>query len=353
MFYIDDNLKLIIEYKDNIKSIFDYENLEIGNIYRGRVDKVIPSMNSAFVNIGKEENGYLSLNDVRGKIKETEELLFQVKKVPPENKALRLTRELSITGRYIIMFLEKDILKFSNKLSKDDINRLKSLGLKGVLFRTSSKDVDDEKIIEEYNYLNQIKKNILLEKDLRPTPKLIYKRDNFLDYLLENAMNEEIIVNNKTIYKNLRDKFNINYNEDFSLIYNFELLEDYKSLFNRVVKLNNGGEIVIDNVESLTAIDVNTSSFVGDLNFEDTIYENNIIAAKEIIRQIILRNISGIIIIDFVDMKDKKHRIDLMNILKEGFKDDFTKTIVHGYTKLGLMEISRKNIGEELKNKIL
>lgn len=352
MFYIDDNLKLIIEYKDNIKSIFNYENLEIGNIYRARVEKVIPSMNEAFVNIGKDENAYLSLKDVGKRIKETEEILVQVKKVPPENKALRLTTELSISGASIVMFLEKDILKFSNKLSKEDINRLKALDLRGVLFRTSAKGASLDELLLEYEKLDKLRENILHEKNLRPTPKLIYEKDNFLDYLLENASKEKIIVNNKNIYKSLKDKFDIQYNESFSLIYNGDLLEDYKSLFNRKVKLQNGGEIVIDNVESLTAIDVNTASFIGKSNFEDTIYKNNIVAAQEIIRQVILRNISGIIIVDFIDMKDKNHRRDLLNLLKDGFKNDFTKTIVHGYTKLGLVEISRKNKGELLKSKI-
>lgn len=352
MFYIDDNLKLIIEYNKNINSIFDYENLEIGNIYMGKVDNLVKSMNSAFINIGKDENVYLSLKDASSEIVQGENILVQVKKIPDENKALRVTEELSITGRYIIYFLEKNFIKYSSKLSKDDKNKLKDLNLSGVLFRTEAKDIDNTLIEKEYKDLKKIGDSILNTRNNIKDVKLIYENNKFIDYLYKNALDSEIIVNSKEIYKELKNDFNIKYDESFSLIYSRELLFDYKSLFNKEVDLLSGGNIVIEKTESLTAIDVNTSSFVGKNNFEDTIYKNNIEAAKEIARQIKLRNISGIIIVDFIDMKDKSHREDIKRILTEEFKDDENRTRIHGYTKLNLMEISRKNNGMELKLKI-
>ena len=352
MFYIDDNLKLIVNYKDKIESIFDYNNNLMGNIYRGRVEKVVKSMNAAFVNIGLDENAYLSLNDANYEIKEGEDILVQIKKVPPENKAARLTMELSVGGRYIVYFPEKSFVKYSSKLNIDEVYRLKELGLKGVLFRTKAKDASNEDILKEYKYLLKFEELFNLERNRKPTPKLIFNKNNFMDYLFKNASESELLTNNKEMYKDLRDIFNISLDEDFSIKYHRDIAKDYKKLFNRKIELSGGGNIVIERTESLSAIDVNTASFTGQSDFEDTIFKNNIEAAKEIARQIILRNISGIIIVDFVDMKSKKYRDILLNLLRDEFKNDISKTIVHGYTKLNLVEISRKNNGEELKSRI-
>lgn len=352
MFYIDDKFKLIVEHTNSINSIFDYEDIEIGNIYNARVDNIIKSMNAAFVDIGKSENAYLSLKDCNKKIVEGENILVAVKKVPQENKAIRLTMEISISGRYIILFPEKNFLKSSSKLLKEDIEQLKELNLKGVLFRTEAKDVETNLILKEYNELVQISNRLINNSNLIKDPKLLSENNHILDYLYKNAGNEKIIVNNKDLYKKLKDEFNVEYDNNFSILYNPYLLYDYKNLFDKKVELKNGGNIVIEETESLISIDVNTSSFIGKNSFEDTIYKNNLIAAKEVARQVKLRNLSGIILVDFVDMKNKEHKKILKETLIEEFKKDNIKTVVYGYTRLNLMEISRQNNGAHLKNKI-
>lgn len=353
MYYIDDNLKLIIGYSNRIESIYDYENVLIGNIYRGRVEDVLDSMNAAFVNIGEEKNAYLSLKDTRYTLHEGDEILVQIKKVPSENKAVKITTELSLGGKYLVYFPEDDFIKFSNKLEKEDIKRFKKIGEKGVLYRTKSRGASLEDLQSEINYFKKVSKSILLQKDKRPTPKLIYNKNGAADYIFKNIdKSDEILTNNKELYKDLKDNFNITCDESFGLKYSSDLFLDYKTLFNERVELLNGGNIVIEETESLTAIDVNTASFLGDNSFEDTVFENNIVAAKEIARQIRLRNISGIILVDFVDMKKKSHRNELLKVLKEEFLKDESKSEVYGYTRLNLVEISRKNNGEELRLKL-
>lgn len=360
MFYIDDNYRLIIEFNENknkIESLYKYEDNEImGNIYRGRVVNIIPAMNAAFVDIGFSENAYLSLKDADKGIKEGEDILVEVKKLPQENKAPKVSMELSIRGRSLVYFPTGSFRKFSSKLSKSDRKRFEDFEMEGVLIRTEASEISSEDILREYEILKKTGEKILNEKNKRPTPKLIYREDNFKDYLKKNAGSSEIITNNVEIFKNLKEEFDIKYKEDFSIIYDKNILNAYNSLFDKKVELESGGNIVIEILESLTAIDVNTASFVGKnggKDFQDTIYKNNLEAACEIARQIRLRNISGIIIVDFIDMKNKENQEKIINYMKKIFKKDEVNVKVHGFTKLGLLEISRKNNGKMLQNSIV
>lgn len=350
MYYVDDIYKLIIKTENNkIEELIDYEDDIMGNIYRGRVIKVVKSINAAFVDIGLEDNCYLSLKGIKTEVIEGESILVQVKKIPPEGKAPKLTTELSIKGKNIVYFINSKIKKYSNKLSKNEIKRLAKIDINNVLFRTCAKYEQEEDIIAEYNKLVKIAESIISEKNRLPVPKLIYSYSILKD-ILKNA-DEEIITNNKKIFDDYKKIKNIKY-EESSLLYKYELLKSYKDLFYNKVELENGSNIVIDRCESLTAVDVNSASNIEETDFEKTAYITNKYAAKEISRQIRLRNISGIIIVDFINMSSEDNKSKLYEFFKKELKKDSSNVKLYGYTNLGLMELSRKNNGEELKNKL-
>ncbi|WP_162799486.1 ribonuclease E/G [Peptoniphilus mikwangii] len=354
-YYIDNDLKVAIYYDGKINRIQDLEESRIRDIYRGRVENIVHSMNAVFVNIGTE-NGYLNLEDIDGDIKVGDDILVQIKKIPEENKLVKLTMELSVDGKYIIYFPMEKFVKFSKNLNFEKKNELKKFAVKnnlrGVLFRTNANNAQTDEILEEYSELFDIGNKLIREKNLRPTPKLIYCKSGVEDFLRDNVVDEDVIINDIQLYNTYKNKYNLIYDKDFKIIYNREILEDYKKLFLKTVKLKSGANIVIEETAALSSIDVNTANFVGNLDFEDTIFKVNEEAAVEIARQIILRNISGIIIIDFIDMKTYSEKKKILKILQREFKKDFSRTVVYGFTKLNLVEISRKNLGVKLKNKL-
>lgn len=353
-FYIDNNLKIAIKYNNGIEKIIDYDETKIKNIYRARVKSVVKNMECAFIDIGDEE-GFLSFKDSIGKLVEGDDILVQVKKIPGEDKSNKLTMELSLDGKYMVVFSNKSFVKFSKKISKESYKFLKELSLKndlsGVLFRTNAEGICEEDILEEYKKLKSLLENILKEKNLRPTPKLIYNSSPLLEFIRDNVKDEEILVNDKKIYLDLKEKYNIKLDESFGIRYNLELLKEYKKLFNKVVEVEGGSNIIIEHTSAMTTIDVNSANFNdGDLR-EKTIFDVNRLCAYEIVKQIKLRKISGIIIIDFIDMAKGQYKDEILLLMKELLKDE-PDIKVHGYTNLNLMELSKANRGIMLINKL-
>ncbi|HLR21973.1 MAG TPA: Rne/Rng family ribonuclease [Tissierellaceae bacterium] len=353
------------------------ENKLVGNIYRGRVENVFRGLNAAFVNIGEEKNGYLYIKDVLSRekilspkrynindlLKSGEDIIVQVIKESFGDKGPKISKDISIPGRYIVLTPYSEKINISRRIKgKKEINRLKSIGedIKednhGLIFRTLSEEVDKETLEEEYKTLIKIYKNIEERRNFLPTPKLLYRELDLIYKIVRDNFNQKdyrIITNNKKVYENLLEmdeyfsyglKEKTTLDPDFSAKYNGNIQSDIDKAFNRKVNLKSGGYIVIDETEALTAIDVNTGKYVGSQSLSKTVLNTNLEAIKEIARQIRLRDIGGIIIIDFIDMRNKIHVSKLIRNLKREFKNDRNKPIVVDITKLGLVEVTRKRV---------
>lgn len=355
----------------------------LGNIYRARVVNVLQGMDSAFVDIGEGKNAYLHVKDALEKekmydkekhrinqvLKGGEELIVQVTKEPLGNKGPKITTHISLPGRYIVITPFSNRINVSKKINdSEEIQRLKELGeaLKkddiGMIFRTVVEGVDRSLIEEEYAFLTDIYDKILLEKNFLPTPKLIYSelglvyqtiRDNFKD-------DSKVVVNNKEVYENLKVYNNylslsndqMEYDSKFSIDDDSKIQAGIKEALNRKVDLKSGGYIIIDETEALTAIDINTGKFTGSYSLKDTVLKTNLEACKVIARQIKLRDIGGIIIIDFIDMREQEHIDIILSELARCFESDKNKPRIVDITKLCLVEVTRKKNRATLDSKV-
>lgn len=355
----------------------------VGNIYRGRVINVLQGMEAAFVDIGESKNSYLYVKDALPKhllyddnkckisdvIKSGEEIIVQVDKEPIGNKGAKVSTHIELPGRYLVFTPYSNKINISRKIvDLSEIQRLKDMGQKiikdemGVIFRTASEGIDEIVLQEEYDLLYNIYSKIEKERNFLPCPKLLYKEPS-LDYqIIRDSYNEEtekIIVNNKRIYDNLllmesnypfQFSHKLELNTNFTVSYDNMIQMDLKLALQRIVPLKSGGSIVIDETEALTAIDVNTGKFVGTSSLEDTVLKTNIEAAEEIAKQIRLRDIGGIIIVDFIDMKNKDDIHMVLSYLRKYLSKDRIKTNIVDITKLGLVELTRKKIRRPLSS---
>ena len=361
----------------------------VGNIYKGRVVNILPGMEAAFVYIGFDKNAYLFLDDllsdkflkeknikkkdakINKVLKKGDELLVQIVREPMGEKNISVTTDISLTGKYIA-FIPKTIdVNLSKRIKKiDERKRLEEIGKdimtngNGMIIRTFAMESSKEAIEKEYKMLSSVYMQIEQEYKYSYAPKLLYKNNSlierfFLDYI-ESSI-DEIYVEDKMIKKKFEDMISDLHGDDLNDIKiiesqrafeSFNVEKQIKMLFNRKVELSNGGSIVIDVTEALTVIDVNSGKYVGSRNMEETALEINLQAMEEIARQIKLRNISGIILIDFIDVKKEENVNLIISKAKSLFRDDKTKTNVVGMTKLNLMEITRKKNKENFFNLI-
>lgn len=362
-FFIEYGKKSIIgEVKNN--SLFNISNLYnddiFGNIYRARVENIVPSMRCAFINIGEGKKAYLNLKEEKNlSIKEGEEVIVQVKKAPLGDKGATVTLDYSLKGEYLVLLPKQDRVFISNKINSEKSSIIDEfLGDNkpevGVIFRTKSVTAELNDLEVEYKSLLEDAKFISSQKNFLPTPKLIYKNSEIKNYLLDNyELNLPIYTNDKDVYNYLRsfEKYKdfVIFKQDFSIFLDRKLNRDYLNLEKREIKLDNGSNIIIDKTEAITVIDVNSSKSKGNMSFEENIMETNKLASVEIAKQIRLRDISGIIIIDFINMKEKKNRESLLSFFKEELKLDNKNPNLHGYTSLGLVELSRKRQGKSFE----
>lgn len=354
-YFIDVKNDLMGSFEDGkFKSLKNIDRqTKIGSIYRGRVRKILPQISASFVDIGLKEDAYLSLSDLDPKdlnLKEGTEILVQVKKVMESPKGHRVTMEISVGGKYVVLFFKK-FRKYSGKLCDEALKRLTKTDLNtnyGILFRTAAGKASEEEIITEVKELEEKLKFIDSERNFLPVPKLIYEENEIFRFIKDNCENE-ILVNDSEMFNTYKNLGSLTLDKNFSVLLDSSLSKDYKSLFEKTVKLQSGGDIVIEKTAALCSIDVNSQDNLNEKDMEETAYKTNVEAAEEGARQVILRNISGIIFFDFINMKDDSHKEKLLQILAKSFKIDGSKTFIHGYTNLGLVEISRKNYGEEIK----
>lgn len=341
-YYVDSYANLIVGYDNRIESI-KVLNDPINNIYRGSVQKKVKGIGN-FINL----EGYTGFTQEKISQNEGENILVKVVKVPDEeDKALKVTTTLSVTGLSMILF-DDDFVKASSKMDSQKkqelLNWANENSFKGILFRTESQNKSFEDLKSEYfellNKLNDLK----LEINRLPTPKLIYSEP--ITDRIDLAKAEEILFNDRELYLEYKDIGLSKLDTGFRLKYNPQLIEGLNSLVAKEIVLKNGGSIVIEKTLALTVIDVNSKGYNGNA-INEVAKKINLEATEEVIRQILLRNISGSIIIDYIDTKEE-NRTEILNLLKKELKRDGKNTKVHGFTRLGLMELSRKNRGEEL-----
>lgn len=344
-----ENGKLIEYYEEDNET-----NRREGNIYIGIVKDIIKGMQAAFVDIGTEKNSFIHLKDILPKIDETKEtqdenikisdiikpnqkLLVQIKKDSNEKKGARVSTHINLPSKYIVLMPNTEIITVSQKIeSEEEQKRLVKLVKEnleqgnGAIIRTSAQGKEKE-IIEDIKNI-QNKWNKIIETGINPNqnnPKLLYKSEDIIDKMLMDMTDKEISI------KRGKDIFNT-----------YGINKQIEKIQNRKIWLKCGGFITIDKTEALTAIDINSGKFTGKKNSskENTIYKVNQEATVEIAKQLRLRNISGIIVIDYIDMEEEKDRKNIMNLLEKELKKDRSKTQVMGFTKLDLLEMTRKKL---------
>ncbi|CCQ92616.1 Ribonuclease, Rne/Rng family [[Clostridium] ultunense Esp] len=377
---VEDNslVEIYIDEKDCRK--------QAGNIYRGRVVNVLPGMEAAFIDIGEGRNAYLYVKNAlpkdminnNGKIniedivKNGEEIIVQVLKEASESKGAKVTTHITLPGRFVVLTPFSSKINTSRKINHDEeIERLKQIGKDmqkdnmGLIFRTKAFGVEKELLIDEYNMLINIFKKIKREKNFLPCPKLIYKEMDLSHQIIRDVFSykiHRIVLNDREKYDSLlsfqeimfpRLEEKIFFDKDFNVFSQENIMKEIQTALERKVALKSGGYIVIDETEALTAIDVNTGKFTGSKSLEDTVVKTNLEAVEEISKQIRLRDIGGIIIIDFIDMKENKDISLVLNKLQEALSSDRNKANIIDITKLGLVELTRKKVRNSLSSRFV
>ena len=373
-----ENGKLVEIYEENEQS---QKARNEGNIYIGIVKDIVPGMQAAFVDIGTEKNSFIHVKDVvpqvdekiekridkkiKDVVKSGEKILIQIKKDSNEKKGARTSTHIKLTGKYVILMPNTNIVTISQKIENDkERERLLEIVKKvlpentGAIVRTAALKKNGEEIEKDLNQLVEKWKKIKAKFDKAPNkPQLLFKSPSFLEKLIldlpENKI-EKIEVNEQKEYEEIRKMLN-DINEKISLELSENIFEKYElekqieKTKQRKIWLNCGGFITIDQTEALVAIDVNSGKFTGKSTLEETVYKVNYEATIEIAKQLRLRDIGGIIIIDYIDMQKQENKEKIEKLLKESLKQDRAKTQVEGFTKLNLMELTRKKKEKSLE----
>lgn len=355
-----------------------------GNIYLGKVIDVLPGMQAAFIDIGDEKNAFLHIKDILPKVssetgnKEEDlnkynikdyikvgmPIIVEVKKDKTDKKGAKVSANLNLAGKFAVLIPGSEFVTVSQKVeNQDKINELKefvkSLQIKdyGIILRTSIENASKDQIKEDILQVVELHKSIvekadILIKEKQEIPVLLYDKGELIDKLLLDIGNqdlEKIITNDTNIYNKLEKivnannfKADIELKDDVLKLYSLEY--QIEKISNRKIWLKCGGFITIDKTEALTAIDVNTGKFTGKENIEKTVLKVNLEATEEIAKQIRARDIGGIIVIDYIDMDNKEDEEGVTNLLLKCLKKDRAKTQVIGFTKLHLLEMTRKHI---------
>lgn len=380
-FDISSEKKIIsIVEDDRLVEYYEEEDIEhsiVGNIYRAKVERVLPSMNAAFVNIGEAKNAYLSFEEIpqidynskHHRIKSGDTVLVQVIKDQIGSKGAKVTMKLTLAGKYIVLCPFNSGISISKKVKNAERVNLEKIAKCifsddcGIILRTNAAKALEEDLLNEYRTLEALYTKILSELNYLPTPKLIYQTTSITDRILRDYYNPNedfIVVNDKDFYFDILNKSDDKNNSRENIILDLDFSskhdplithELYQAVSNKVA-LKSGGYIVIDELEALTAIDVNTGSLVNGKNYQEIVLKTNLEAAKEIAIQLRLRNIGGIIIVDFIDMSSKTDIDMLKNTLEEEFKKDKNNPILVEVTKLNLYEIVREKTMISLKNRM-
>ncbi|MGB7605194.1 MAG: Rne/Rng family ribonuclease [Lutisporaceae bacterium] len=368
----------------------------VGNIYKGRVENVLPGMQAAFVNIGIDKNVFLYVKDaipnayfgeedegeftdkyknanINNFLKVGQEIVIQVVKEPISTKGARVTTHITLPGRFIVLMPTVEYIGVSRRIENDEEReRLKVLADKykpesmGIIIRTAAEGCSEEDIKEDISFLCMLWESIKDEQTQGPVPRIIHKDKDIVYRTVRDMFTNDIdkfVINNKEQYnqvvqivtfisKNLVKRVEF-FDKTYEIFEYYDIKPKINKALTRKVWLKSGGYLVIDQTEALTVIDVNTGKFVGSIDLKDTVLKTNVEAAREIAKQLRLRDIGGIIIIDFIDMHEKQHEEVVLESLKNSLKKDRTKSNVLGITHLGLVEMTRKKVRQRIDNAFL
>ena len=355
----------------------------VGNIYKGVVENVLPGMQAAFVNIGEERNAFYYVDEVpqpggeeanEGKLpiqrllRVKDEVLVQVMKESFGSKGARLTGQITLPGRYLVLMPGLNYVGVSRRIvSQEERERLKKEMENlhppnmGVIVRTAAEGADTNSLKNDLQNLLHIWQKINNQFPKVKAPALLYRDPALIYQIVRDLFNDhvvQLIIDNKEQYNKIMEHLDcfsphlkermVYYDKRQPIFEHFAIEEEIERSLSRMVWLKCGGYLVFDETEALTAIDVNTGKYTGKSNLEETILKTNLEAVEEIARQIRLRDIGGIIIIDFIDMHLPENRQLVLEKLKQEMNKDRTKSHVLGITSLGLVEVSRKKVKQGL-----
>ncbi len=362
----------------------------VGNIYKGVVENVLPGMQAAFVDIGLERNAFLYVGDIYYNeslgekvqpksspssnaaiekiLKSGEELLVQVIKEPFGSKGARLSGQLTIPGRYLVLVPGMDYVGISRRIEDpEERSRLKKVagGIRpentGIIVRTVAEGAGEDKLNQDLQFLLRLWQRIQSRYQQKEAPAVLYQDLALPSRIARDLLTEEVdtfLVDERHEYEKIAEnlemtspqhKRKLKYYQGSRPIFEKYGLESeiHKALENNV-RLKSGGYLVIEETEALSVIDVNTGRYTGKKRLSETVLKTNLEAAREIARQIRLRDIGGIIVIDFIDMDSEGHRQKVLKELNQAIKSDRTRTFVVGLTGLGLVELTRKKVRQDL-----
>ncbi len=362
----------------------------VGNIYKGKITRVLPGMQSAFVDIGLEKAAFLHASDIVSHtecidenekkqfivkdiselVREGQSIIVQVVKDPIGTKGARLTTDITLPSRYLVFMPENSHVGVSQRIeSEAEKERLKALvepycdELGGFIVRTAAEEVSEESLQQDAAFLKRLWRKVMERKSKYKVKSMIYGEVALAQRVLRDFVGTEIssvIIDSKITYEQVKEFLNEFMPE---LAQNVQLYSGTQTLFDaygveeaiqkgleKRVDLKSGGYLIIDQTEAMTTVDINTGAFVGHRNLEQTVFNTNIEATKAIARQLQLRNLGGIIIIDFIDMQDEEHKERVLQSLEDALSKDRVKTNVNGFTQLGLVEMTRKRTRESLEH---
>lgn len=362
----------------------------VGNIYRGRVENVLPGMQAAFVDIGLERNAFLYVDDavayksverdpdepierpkfrtIKDLLRTGQQIVVQVTKEPMGTKGARVITHASLPGRYLVLMPTVEYIGISRRIQNDEErNRLKEIAKHirpkgmGLIVRTVAEGQSEEELAADCRFLFSVWESMQERAKKTPAPALLYKDYDLVYRLVRDIFSSEVdkfVVDSEAEYRktldllgslapHLKNRVYL-YHGGPPLFDAYGIESQMEGMLDRKVWLESGGYLVIDRTEALTSIDVNTGRFVGTTNLADTVLRTNLEAATEIARQLRLRDLGGIIIIDFIDMDSKDDERKVIERLEEEMRRDKTKSHVLGFTGLGLVEMTRKKARQEI-----
>lgn len=375
-----ENGKLIETYQNSNDT--KYSRLE-GNIYAGRVADIVPGMQAAFVDYGDKKKGFIHFKDaipqvdetkekqqkmlgnmdIREVLKQDQKLLVQIRKDSNDKKGAKISTHISLPSRYVAFMPNTDIITISQKIPDGDRkNELLKIAKEntpdgnGLIIRTSAENVSSDMIIKDIQRCIKKWNQILSLYEKSEPGSLIFESETVQEKMVLDIELDKITTNSKDefdkmkkllLFEEIRNvKLELKISSNLLTVYDLE--EQIKKSKERKIWLNCGGFITIDKTEALTAVDVNTGKFTGNKDLEATVFKVNKEATIEVAKQLRLRDIGGIIVIDYIDMKNTENKQEIEDLLKAELKNDRAKTQVEGFTNLNLMELTRKHICSHL-----
>jgi ribonuclease E len=353
----------------------------VGNVYLGRVQNVLPGMEAAFVDIGRGRNGVLYAGEVsydedvdagqrriEQALKPGQSVIVQVTKDPLRGKGARLTAQISLPGRYLVYVPDGGASGISRRLPDAERERLRRIVKKirpseaGVIVRTAAEGADEEDLAADLERLKKMWEQARRKGRRGKAPKALYEEPDLVERVVRDVFSpsefQEIVTDSREVFENvgrylkdvapeLSDRLRL-HEGTLPLFEEFHVSEQIHKALERKVWLPSGGYLIIERTEAMTVIDVNTGKSVGKSNLEETVVGTNLEAAGEIARQLRLRDIGGIIVIDFIDMLFERNRADVIRRLQESLSQDKTRSQVFDITPLGLLEMTRKKVSAGL-----